>query len=189
MTAYRKILTAPLRISILVLIAGILMKTTAMPFASTVLLVSFFSISILYGIRFYKKEKKQFIDYVKLVLVIFWMLTGIFRTLDFSYTIFFQITAALAFVIWTVMEGTAYFLDYDLRSKNSGSYILWNMIMVVGTLLLIIGGFLKVLNGAYAIPLILVGIVLISAYIFKDILFSTSIEGDDNGNDDFRIIE
>ena len=109
MTAVKKILKTPLRVSLVVLLLGMTAKILQWPFAKEVMLASFFAIGILYTIRFWKKIEKQYIDYVKLILVLFWTINGVLRILHFQYTLFFQIVTAITFVIWFIMEGTAYF--------------------------------------------------------------------------------
>ena len=78
MAIAKKILRTPLRILIALFLVGMLMRVLDWPFTNQVLLISFFGIGILYCIRFYRKQEKRFVDYVKLVLVVFWTANGIF---------------------------------------------------------------------------------------------------------------
>lgn len=57
MSTYKKILTMPLRLSIVVLLMGMLMKVLEWPMAKEVMFVSFAVIGILYVFRFFKKIK------------------------------------------------------------------------------------------------------------------------------------
>ncbi|MEO1013243.1 MAG: hypothetical protein AAFX53_18265 [Bacteroidota bacterium] len=183
----KRILTTPIRLSIGVLLLAMLAKALQWPYASTIMLISFCAIALLYGTRFWKKQEKSFIDYVKLVLVVFWTTNGIFSILHFPYTIVFQIVIAISFLTWFVMEGTAYFLDEDRKSKNSLSQILWNCAMVGGTLAIICGSLLKVLNWDYAIAVIAVGIAIVAAYILKDVFSIKSLEKEDSNNEEFQL--
>ena len=182
MSAFRKILTVPLRISIALLLMGMLMKVLEWPLASQIMLVSFIAIALLYIVRFWKKGKVQFIDYVKLILVTFWTLNGVLRVLDFQYSIFFQIITAISFIIWFILEGTAYFLDDDRKAKNSNAQLAWNFSMVVGTLCIISGSLLKLLNWNFAIPLLVFGIAVVTAYILKDVFPFGKVDHGDEGN-------
>lgn len=187
MALAKKILRTPLRILIALFLIGILMRVLHMPYASELLLVSFFGIGILYCIRFWKKNEKRFVDYVKLVLVVFWTANGIFRIMDFPYTLVFQIVIAVSFLTWFFLEGTAYFLDEDKRARNSMSQIIWNCAMVIGTLAIIGGSLLNILQWRFAIPLLAVGIAIVAVYILKDAFSSSKLEKDDRNNEEFQL--
>ena len=187
MSNVKKILKLPLRISIAVLLFGMLAKILEWPYAKEVMLVGFSAIAMLYLFRFLKKSDKQFIDYTKLVLIVFWATNGIFRVLDFPYTLFFQIITAIAFVTWFIMEGTAYFLDEDRRAKNSIGQILWNCLLVVGTLGVIAGTILKVLDWDYAVHLLSLGITLIGAYVLKDVFVPSPPREEEPNNEEYQL--
>jgi len=164
-----------------------LMRILRWPYASEIILAAFAITGILYIVRFSKKPKKQFLDYTKLILVVFWATNGVLRALDFPYTIFFQVVIAITFLIWFVMEGTAYFLDDDRKAKNSKIQVIWNFAMVIGTLAIIAGSLLNVLNWEFAIPLLVVGIIIIAAYILKDLITLNKIEKEDHNNEEFQL--
>ena len=187
MSTVKKILKLPLRISIAVLLVGMLAKILEWPFAKEIMLVGFSAIATLYLFRFLKKSEKHFIDYTKLVLIVFWASNGICRVLDFPYTLFFQIITAIAFVIWFIMEGTAYFLDEDRRAKNSIGQILWNCLLVAGTLGVIAGTILKVLDWAYAIHLLSLGITLIGAYVLKDVFVPSPPREEEQNQEEYQL--
>lgn len=187
MSNMKKILKLPLRISIAVLLFGMLAKVLEWSYAKEVILLGFSAIAILYILRFLKKTQKQFIDYTKLVLIVFWASNGIFRVLDFPYTLFFQIITAIAFVTWFIMEGTAYFLDEDRRAKNSIGQILWNCLLVIGTLGVIAGTILKVLEWDYAVHLLSLGITLIGAYVLKDVFVPTDPNEKKHKNEEYQL--
>jgi len=169
MSNYKKILKLPLRVSLAVLLSGILAKMFEWPYAKEIIFYGFAVIGILYVLRFFKKAEKQFIDYTKLALVSFFSLYGIFTILEFPYTLLFLILMAITFVMWFVMEGTAYFLDEDRRAKNTTYQILWNCALVLGTLAVISGILLRILHWDYAVHLLSVGITIVVAYILKDV--------------------
>jgi hypothetical protein len=187
MSNVKKILKLPLRISIAVLLFAMLAKILEWPYAKEVMLIGFSAIATLYVVRFLKKNQKQFIDYTKLVLIVFWATNGIFRVLDFPYTLFFQIITAIAFVTWFIMEGTAYFLDEDRRAKNSIGQILWNCLLVIGTLGVIGGTILKVLEWEYAIHLLSLGITLIGAYVLKDVFVPSQPREEEHNNEEYQL--
>ncbi len=187
MSTVKKKLKLPLRISIAVLLFGMLAKILEWPYAKEIMLLGFSTIGILYAIRFLKKAEKQFIDYTKLVLIVFWATNGIFRVLDFPYTLFFQIITAIAFVTWFILEGTAYFLDEDRRAKNSIGQVLWNCLLVAGTLGVIAGTILKVLDWDYAIHLLSLGITFIGAYVLKDIFVPAEPREEEQNNEEYQL--
>ena len=187
MALAKKILRTPLRILITLFLIGVLMRVLHWPYASEVLLSSFFGIGILYCFRFWKKKEKRFVDYVKLVLVIFWTANGIFRIMDFPYTLVFQIVIAVSFLTWFFLEGTAYFLDEDRRARNSISQIIWNCAMVAGTLAIIAGSLLNILQWRFAIPLLIAGIAIVAVYILKDAFSSSKLEKEDRNNGEFQL--
>ncbi len=187
MSTYKKILTMPLRLAIVVLLIGMLMKVLEWPMATQLMFVSFTAIGILYIFRFFKKTSRHFVDYVKMVLVFFWTTNGIFRIMDFPYTILFQVIIAISFVLWFVLEGTAYFLDEDRRAKNSTKQLIWNFAMVAGTLAIIVGSILKILNWEFALPILICGIVILAAYILKDVFVAEKISSEDRNNEEFQL--
>ncbi|VAW15664.1 hypothetical protein MNBD_BACTEROID03-2335 [hydrothermal vent metagenome] len=187
MSTYKKILKLPIRISIAILLIGMLAKVLEKPYVSKIMLFGFFALGILYMFRFLKKKQKQFIDYTKLVLVVFWVANGIFRVMDFPYTLFFQIVTAIAFIIWFVMEGAAYFLDEDRRAKNSTTQILWNCTLVLGTLGVISGSLLRILHWDYAIHLLSLGITLIAAFILKDVFVPEASKEDKQNSEEYQL--
>ncbi|WP_291868727.1 hypothetical protein [Maribacter sp.] len=183
----KKILKTPIRITIAALLVGMLSRILNWPYAFEIVLASFFSLGLLYAFRFHKKENKQTVDYVKMMLVLFWTTNGILNLLDFPYTLFFQIITGITFVTWFIMEGTAYFMDEDRRVKNSLTQILWNVAMVIGTLAIIAGSLLNILDWQFAIPLLSAGIAIIASYILKDLFTVSSTEENDQNNGEFQL--
>ncbi|EAR01519.1 hypothetical protein FB2170_12381 [Maribacter sp. HTCC2170] len=177
----------PLRVSLVVLLVGMLMKIMAWPLASQIMLLAFASIGTLYFVRFVKKPSRKFLDYVKMVLVFFWTTNGVFNIMDFPYTIIFQVIIAVSFVLWFIMEGTAYFLDDERRSKNSTIQLVWNLAMVAGTLAIIAGSLLKILNWEFAIHLLVSGILIIVAYILKDTFTTDKMIGEDQSSEEYQL--
>lgn len=187
MTPNKKILKLPLRISLATLLFGIISKMFEWPFATKILLVSFTALGVLYTIRFLGKTKKEFLDYNKFALVLFWSLYGIFTVLNFSYTLFFLTMTTVTFILWFIMEGTAYFLDEDRHVKNSLYRILWNFALVMGTLAIISGSLLKILNWDYSIHLLSLGITMVAAYILKDIFVPESSNNEEQNQEGFQL--
>ncbi|WP_373517583.1 hypothetical protein [Pricia sp.] len=183
----KKILTTPLRIAISILLLGMLSRILHWPYATEIIVAAFVSVGLLYPFRFWKKPDKHFLDYTKLILVVFWATNGIFRALDFTYSLFFQIIIAISFLIWIILEGTAYFLDEDRKAKNNRIQVLWNCAMVIGTFAIIGGSLLNILGWPFAIPLMVFGILVIVAFILKDIFTSNKLEKEDRNNEEYQL--
>lgn len=187
MAAQDKILKVPLRISMTLLLLAMLAQIFDWPHANKMLLLCFSLVGVLYAIRFWKKLEKKFIDYVKVTLVFFWSINGISSILGFQHTVYFQVVIGCTFLIWFIMEGTAYFLDEDRKSKNTLSKILWNVFMVVGTLAIILGSLSNMLNWQFSIPLLAFGILTVAIYILKDVFIVSKMEKDDRNNGEFQL--
>jgi len=187
MSSYKKILKMPLRVSLAVLLSGVIAKMLEWPYAKEIILYSFIIVGLLYATRFINKQEKLFIDYTKLALVTFFSLYGIFTILEFSHTLFFLILMTITFVMWFVLEGTAYFLDEDRRSKNTTYQILWNCALVLGTLAIISGCLLQILNWDYAFHLLSVGITVVVAYILKDVFVPETTHRDESSSEEYQL--
>jgi hypothetical protein len=176
-----KELKIPLRVALVALLCGFIMRIMEIPYTAGVIFVSFLSIGLLYSVRFAKKPVKRPVTYVKMILVLFWTTNGLLRILDFPYTLIFQLGTAFTFILWFAMEGTAYFMDEDRKEKNTFIEIGWNFAMVLGVLSIIGGGLMHLMEWYYATTLLTVGLTIVTAYILKDI-FKTSKEEQKDGN-------
>jgi len=183
MKTNKKIFTTPLRISLVVLLLGMLMKILEWQFALHITFMAFLSTGVLYAVRFWKKDPKLFLDYVKLTLVTFWTTNGIFRIMDLPYTIIFQIIIGISFVTWFILEGSAYFMDDQRGPTNNIFQLLWNFAMVIGTMALIVGGLLKILHWEYSTHLLVLGILIIASYILKDVFTNEKIVKEDHNEE------
>lgn len=187
MSTNKKILKLPLRISLAILLSGIMAKMLEWPYATKLFLAGFAALGLLYAIRFLYKAEKKVLDFIKLVLVSFWSLYGIFTVMNFPYTLFFLTMTAIAFLLWFIMEGTAYFLDEDRRAKNSLYHILWNCALVLGTLGVIAGSLLKILHWDYSLHLLSLGITMIAAYILKDVFVPETPKEDGHNHEEYQL--
>ena len=94
---------------------------------------------------------------------------------------------AITFVMWFVIEGTAYFLDEDRRAKNTTYQILWNSALVLGTLAVISGCLLQILHWDYAVHLLSIGITIVVAYILKDVFVPETPKHDESGSEEYQL--
>ncbi|MFS4469099.1 hypothetical protein [Maribacter sp. 2210JD10-5] len=178
-----KILKTPIRIALVTLLCGMIMRVLNVSYSAGIIFTAFLAILILYFLRFSKKRNKQPVAYIKMVLVLFWATNGLLKILDFPYTLIFQIGTGVTFITWFAMEGTAYFMDEDRKTKNSMLEIVWNFSMVMGVLIIICGSLMHLLDWDYAISTLTVGLTIVTAYILKDI-FRPLKEKNPNQNDE-----
>lgn len=162
------------------------MKILGWPMATQIMFVSFITIGILYSVRFWKKPIKQFKDYNKLILVLFWSINGVLNILDVQHTIFIHLIIALTFVLWFVLEGASYLIHGNQNTKSSTLQLRWNIAMVFGTLAIIAGSLMKILNWEYALPILVLGIVIVCAYVFRDTFAVEGLKKEDANGEELQ---
>lgn len=182
-----KALKIPLRVAIVALLCGMLMRILNLPYTGGIIFTSFMAILILYAVRFSRKQNKQPVAYIKMALVLFWTMNGLLKILDFPYTIIFQIGTAITFITWFAMEGTAYFMDEDRKAKNTFIEVAWNFAMVIGVLTIICGGLMHLLGWEFAIPTLTVGLTIVTGYILKDIFNPVKEDIKDSNNEELQL--
>ncbi|MEJ1221749.1 hypothetical protein [Sediminicola sp. 1XM1-17] len=165
----KKILTLPLRISMCVILVGFIFKVLHWQLASTLLTLGFVSILVLYALRFWNKPQKTFLAYNKLILISFWTINGLIQMYHLPFALYTQIILVISLILWAVLEGTAYFSKENKSKTLNTSLIIWNLIMVLGSMAIISGGFFMLLEWDYALALLTLGVFLITIYVFKDV--------------------
>lgn len=179
MAATKKVLKIPIRIGIAILLLGILLKIQQLtPYANEIIVASVGLIAVCYTIRFWRKDQKLFLDYVKLILVDVWCINVVFSVWHLPYDYVFESITFISFLIWAVLEGTAYFAKENEETDISMNQILWNGLVVLGSLSIIGGIMFKILHIGYSDILLGIGLLLIGAYIFRD-AFSGILEEED----------
>ncbi len=169
MKVAKKVLKIPLRLSISVLFLGIIFKIQHnSAYADAIVVTALVAIAVLYTIRFWKKYKKIFLDYVKLVLVVFWCINVVFSVFHLAYGFVFETITFITFLTWAVLEGTAYFAEDGENSRVSLQHILWNSLMVLGSLAIVTGVLSKIIHWVYADSLLYVGFLSVAIYILRD---------------------
>lgn len=163
----KKILGAPLRISIAFLIVGMLFKIQHWPYANLIIVSAFIAIALLYSFRFGNKEKKILLDYIKLSLVVFWSVNGIFTILHLPYKVIFQLIASISFILWLLLEGISYFKQSQETVKTDLSKIISNGIFVVASMLTIAGIMFKIMHWPGAAYLLISGLLLGAICLLK----------------------
>lgn len=169
MVSYEKNLSVSLKITLCFILLGFLLKMLHWPLASTILTMSFVSILVLYTMRFWQKPHKTFLAYNKLILIFIWCINSLIQIFHLSLALYSQILFVLSMILWVVLEGTVYFSKEQDNKKLKTSLIIWNLIIILGSMAILFGGFLKLMEWNYSIPLLTLGVFFIAIYVFKDV--------------------
>jgi len=163
-----KVLTFPLRLSIIILIFGALFKIMHWPFANNLMLIGAVLLAILYTIRFISKPKKFLLDYVKLALVLVWVfnyLVGAFHIFYVPY--FFQILLFILFIYWFIVEGPAYIKNRKF-TKNRFLKVCYKILIALTAFMVFFGLLFKVQHWPYGSILFVLGILSLNILLFLD---------------------
>lgn len=173
MTKYRsKTLTLPIRITLALLIIGILFKIQNLPFSRQIILISGTIISILYTIRFFLKKNKVVLDYVKLPLVIIWVsiyLVKMIHILNIHYL--FNIILFALFGYWFINEGTSYFSNNRKLKKSKLLKAIYYALSIVTFLLILFGAFFKIQHWPYSSIMLTIGFLSLAIMVIVDYFF------------------
>ncbi|NRD22195.1 hypothetical protein HNV10_03015 [Winogradskyella litoriviva] len=163
-----KILTFPLRLSLIILIFGALFKIMHWPYATQLMLIGEVLIGILYSIRFIKKVDKSKLDYVKLSLILIWVFSYLIKAFHLFYIPFlFEILLVILFIYWFFVEGIDYFRNRKYRSNKfiKGIYYVF---IVVTFLTLGCGIIFKIQHWPYGAILFTLGVLQLSMLLIFD---------------------
>lgn len=163
-----KKLTIPLRLALIVLIYGALFKVMHWPYAQTLMLYGSLFILILYTIRFLLKTEKVQLDYIKLVLVLVWMIgyfIKVFHIFNMPYV--FEIFFLALFAWWFIEEGISYFTRRKLKDNRWLKYLYYSF-SIITIALLVFGVLFKIQHWPYGSILVTCGALLLSLMIIID---------------------
>jgi len=88
--------------SVSILFMGIYFKINHLRLNMELILIGFVMLIISYFIRFIAKDTKNFEDYNKLILVIFWSISSIFTIFHLSYSYIFSMISLLTLWLWLI---------------------------------------------------------------------------------------
>lgn len=163
-----KILTFPLRLSVIVLIFGALFKIMHWPFANNLMLIGAVSLAILYTIRFFNKKKKLLLDYVKLALILIWVFNYLVRAFHIFYVSYlFEILFLILFIYWFIVEGPAYIKNRKF-TKNRFLKVFYKILIVLTGFMVIFGMLFKIQHWPYGSLLFILGILSLNILLFLD---------------------
>ena len=137
----------PWRIAAAITFIGIMFRLLHIPYASEILLVGLAGIVILYPIHFWKKKKKEFLDYAKLFFVLFGTLHYAFNTFHISYGYVFTRLAQLSILVLFI----AYVSNkYGEDKKATVSERLELLMYTLAGFGIVIGVILRILHWSYS---------------------------------------
>lgn len=160
----------PIRIAISILIIGSLFKIMHWPHANLIMVSAFSLIFIIYPLRFWKKNKKLLIDYIKLFGVCIWAIRGVFSTFHLNYSDILTLLTLLFFGAWVVLEAINYIKpEQEQNSKLSVVETIATLIFAFGAVFVIIGFAFKILHWPYANILLIIGLCSAALWFLKDL--------------------
>lgn len=179
-----KQLTIPLRIALGFIMLGVIFKVIHYPGSIFLLFAGYFSIIILYPIRFALKQPKAFVDYIKLTYIISSFIYFVFALLrpEITETVVietitkyaFKIISGLSIVVWFVLEGFTYFSDDEDVEIDYWS----NGIYGFALALVLLGSGFKLMHFPYSFELLVVGFAVGVFWVFKDFSFNDKSDTD-----------
>lgn len=163
-----KILTFPLRLSVITLNFGALFKIMHWPYGIQLMLIGGVSIGILYTIRVIKKVNKSKLDYVKLSLILIWVFSYLIKAFHlFIIPYVFEILLVILFIYWFFVEGIDYFKNRKFR-KNAFLKALYFLLIAMTIFALFFGMLFKILHWPYGSLLFTIGVLLLSILLIFD---------------------
>lgn len=155
--------TLLLRICISILLLGNLFKIMIWPNAYQLMTIAIIGILILYPIRFFFKQEKETMDYIKVIMIVIWCLNFLF-----GFNQVFGLGALLLlFGWWLLTESASYFSNNQLILSNIAKKIYYALIVIsIGSIGF--GSIFKVQHWPYGNILFTLGVVLASILLIVD---------------------
>mgnify|MGYP003624168290 FL=1 len=163
-----KILTFPLRLSIIILIFGALFKIMHWPYSNILILIGSILVGLLYTFRFIFKRNKESLDYVKLSMILLWIfsyLNSAFHAINIPYI--FEIALLILFIYWFIFEGIYYFKNRKYK-KNAFLKAFYFLLISMTIFALFFGILFKIQHWPYGALLFTTGILLMSILLIYD---------------------
>lgn len=163
-----KILTFPLRISIIVLIFGALFKVMHWPYAKVLMLIGSVVIGLLYAIRFVNKKTKTKLDNVKLAIILIWVFNYLVTAFHLFYVSYvFEILLLMLFIYWFTVEGIFYFKNRKFK-KNKFIKAIYYLLIALAICTLFFGIIFKIQHWPYGALLLTLGVLTLNILLVFD---------------------
>jgi hypothetical protein len=135
------------------------------PFANVIMIMGLGGIVFFYPFRFFFKEEKRIIDYVKLILLISFPINAYLRLLYLPTPYLLPLISFGAFILWIALE----LFDLYNNRKQTGSIKIFPFgILSVIVLFLFMGAFYNLMHFPYANAILITGFVFLTTYFLID---------------------
>ena len=156
-----KLIIKALRISISLIILASLFKLMHWPFANVIIISGLGGIVFFYPFRFFFKEEKRTIDYVKLVFLISFPINAYLMLFHLPTPSLLPIISFGAFVLWIALELN----DFYNNKEQSGTIKTFPFgILSIIVLFLFMGAFYKLMHFPYANVIVITGFTFLTLY-------------------------
>lgn len=147
---------------------GFLFIKMGWPFGHNLLFIGTVIITILYGIRFLYKKTKTRVDYVKLLIVLFWFL-GLFGAVFnlFHMNEIIDVILIILTVWWLIEEGFYYFINRKLVN-NMFLKVSYYFLLFLSIGFICLGYIFKIQHWPYGNIMFTLGVLLFSLLIVVD---------------------
>ena len=153
-----------IKLSFSILIVGVLFKIMHWPFTQVIMTIGFGMIVLLYPIRFYLKQPKRVIDYVKLVLAICLPINTYLNLFHLQSHFLLPILSFSSFILWLILE--LYDSYKNIESKDFKIFPFGILSVIV--LFILVGAFFKLSHYPYANYILIFGFALLTVYFLID---------------------
>jgi hypothetical protein len=164
----KKILTLPLRLALILLIIGALFKIMHWPYSSILMFIAGVSLTVLYTIRFLNKKTKSRLDYIKLALVLLWLISYFLKVFHlFKHRYILDIGVAILFIYWFLNDNPNYLMKRKFKKKGVVK-VIYQILKVFTILSLIFGVLFKIQHWPYGSILFTQGILFLCILLILD---------------------
>ena len=95
----------PIRVGMVLVLFGVLCRLLHWPFADLTLMSGAGAILVFYTLRYSSKRRKDFLDFLKLMLVLLWSTKTLLTAARSHDAIWIDYAALMAFVLWLLLDG------------------------------------------------------------------------------------
>ena len=164
----KKILSLPLRLSIVIVIIGALFKIMHWLGSNYLLLIGLVLIGIFYTLRFLNKKPKLKLDYIKLFLVLLWLTNYFIKVFHlYKVPLIIEIVLAIIFIWWFIEDGFFYIKNRKFKSKGIVK-ILYYILVITTIFSLFFGLLFKIQHWPYGPILFTIGILSLCLLLIFD---------------------
>jgi hypothetical protein len=159
-----------LRILVATMLIGAYLHILRFEYGVYIIVFALLAGTVLYPIRFFLKEEKNFLDYVKLVFVPLYCISKVFVLLHFPYTLYLLIAAAIPGIYWFYQEGLFYFIEVKEEEVKYSYTLTSNVLLFTGIGFEMVGYLFKIMRWPGANMILFVGTLILILWILKDYL-------------------